>query len=312
MSTFTPTTWTLEPPDRSDQLAEAVVAALGRPMYGSLMPWGPIKSFFLGAISFGVLPRLYWPKLFARYCISEQRQFWYLLEWLRVRHGDRDAADLQNSLNTIGPAFTLRLVPMVCLIIIAASFAGLMMHPSLPLDSWLAATYGFKHYPTRGWEGKPLAVIRLHAVWTICLGFAFFAHWLHIREHAGNVNQLVRQINVVLLRHEVQPVGAYGPGVGARPLWVAGAIVGMIAGAWWAIPGALAGALQRQYMRRTSTRTRSELSQRVRTLLLHQRPSIDAPIARPLRVNCLNTLCASPMPPGALFCPRCGSRAADV
>jgi hypothetical protein len=312
MSSFVPTTWTLDPPDQTDQLAGVVVAALGRPMYGSLMPWGPVRSFFMGALSFGVLPLLYWPKLFGRFCISEQRQFWHLLEWLRVRHGDADAEDLQNSLNTIGPAFTLRLVPMVCLIIIAVSFAGLMMHPSLPSESWLAATYGFKHYPTRGWEGKPPAVIHLHAVWTLCLGFAFFAHWLQIREHAGNVNELVRKINRVLLRHEVPAVRAYGAGLGARPLWLAGAIVGMIAGAWWAIPAALAGGLQRQYMLRTSTRIRSELSQRVRTLLLHQRPSIDNPIARPLRVSCLNALCARPVPPGALFCPRCGSRAPDA
>jgi hypothetical protein len=121
---------------------------------------------------------------------------------------------------------------------------------------------------------------------------------------------LVRRINVVLMRHQVQPVGAYGPGVGIRPLWILAAAVGAICGVWWAIPAALAGAVQRQYMRRTSTRTRSEISQRVRTLLLRQGPPIDLPPSRPMRLACGNTLCASPIPPGAQFCPRCGFKAA--
>jgi hypothetical protein len=308
MSSFVPTTWTLEPPDQSDQLAGVVVAALGRPMYGSLMPWGPIRSFFMGALSFGVLPLLYWPKLFGNFCISEQRQFWHLLEWLRVRHGDADAVDLQNSLRTIGPAFTLRLVPTVCLIIIAVSFAGWSMTPALRNGGWLGATYGFSHDQRYGLSGSPIR--DLHMVWTVCLSFAYFSIWLHIREHAADVNQLVRRINAILLRQEIGPVGEYRPGLGVRPLWVAAGVVGAMAGVWWAIPAALAGALERRYMARTSTRIRSELSQRVRTLLL--RASVEAPIARPLRVACRNTLCASPMPPGALFCPRCGSKAADA
>jgi hypothetical protein len=301
MSSFTPTTWTLEPPDRRDQLAGAVVAALARPVTGSLVRWGPIKSLLVGAISFGVLPLVYWPKIFARFSISEQQQFWYLLEWLRVRHGDADAADLQDSLTAIGPALTLRLVPAVCLLIIAASFA---MNAPFSLDHWLAATYGLRHRP------MGLQTAKLHTVWAVCLAFAYFAHWLHVREHAANVNQLVRRINVVLMRHQVQPVGAYGPGVGIRPLWILAAAVGAICGVWWAIPAALAGAVQRQYMRRTSTRTRSEISQRVRTLLLRQGPPIDPPPSRPMRLACGNTLCASPIPPGAQFCPRCGFKAA--
>jgi hypothetical protein len=304
MSSFTPTSWTVEPPDRPDQLAGAVVAALGRPVYGSLLPWGPIKSLVLGAISLGVLPLLYWPRIFARFCISQQQQFWHLLEWLRVRHGDANAAELQRTLGAIVPPFTLRAAPLACLIIIAAFFGWPLLYSS----TWMATPLGIIHHPLASW--RRFSLNNFYMVWTICLCFAYGSLWLHIREHAANVNQLVRRINVILHHHELDPVSANDPGLGLRPLWIFAAIVGVMAGAWWAIPAALAGALQKQYMRRTSMRTRSELSQRVRTLLLRQRPPIDVPVARPLRFACRNALCVSPMPRGAQFCPRCGSRTA--
>jgi hypothetical protein len=307
MSTFTPTSRMLEPPDRPDQLAGAVISALGRPVYGSLLPWGPIKSFLLGAISLGVLPLLYWPRIFARFCIAQQQQFWHLLEWLRVRHGDAEAADLQRSLRAIVPPFTLRLAPVVCLIIIAASLFGWSINAPLHLGGWVLAPLGILGFPwSHAWR---FSLNNFYMIWTVCLCVAYGSLWLHIREQAARVRHLVGRINVILRRHDVDPVTAADPGLGLRPMWICAAVIGVMAGAWWAIPAALAGALQKQYIRRTSLRTRSELSQRVRTLLLRQHPPVDLPVAARLRLTCRNSLCACPLPTAAQFCPRCGSRA---
>lgn len=307
MSTFTPTSWTLDPPDRPDQLAGAVVSALGRPVYGSLQPWGAIKSLALGGISLGVAPLLYWPRNFGRFCVAQQQQFWHLLEWLRVRHGDADAAEIQRSLGAMVPPSTLRLAPMICLIIIAASLFGWSVNAPLHLGGWVVAPLGIFGFPWRHvWR---FSLGNFYTIWTVCLCVAYGSLWLHIREQAAHVRHLVGRINVILRRHEIDPVYAGDPGLGLRPLWVLSAAIGVMAGAWWAIPAALAGALQMQYVRRTSMRTRWELSQRVRTLLTRQRPPVDVPAIRPLRFACRNPLCASPMPTDAQFCPRCGSAA---
>jgi hypothetical protein len=303
MSSFAPTIRTLEPPEPPDQLAGAVMTALGRPVYGSLLPWGPIKSLVLGAISLGVLPLIIWPRIFARYCIAQQQQFWHLLEWLRIRQRDSDAAELQNSLGAIGPTVTLRLAPAICLIIVAMSFFGWPFFSG----AWLVRPLEMMRLPMPLW--RRFSLYNIHLVWTICLFFAYGSHWLHIREHAANVNQLVRRINAILYRHGITPVGVIEPGTGLRPLWILAAIVGVLAGAWWAIPAAMAGALQRQYMRRTSLQIRSQLSQRVAALMAGPRPPVDVPATPPRRLACGNSLCAGPIPVGAQFCPRCGARA---
>jgi hypothetical protein len=303
MSTFAPTTRTLDPPDPPDQLAGAVMSALGRPVYGSLVPWGPIKSLLLGAISLGVLPLIFWPRIFARYCLSQQQQFWHLLEWLRIRQHDNEAADLQNSLGAIGPVSTLRLAPAICLIIVAMSFFGWPFFSG----AWLAQPFGTMRWPIP--FVRRISLYNFHLIWTICLCFAYGSHWLHIREHAANVNQLVRRINAILSRHGVMPVAVIGPGMGLRPLWIFAAIVGVLAGAWWAIPAAMAGALQRQYMRRVSLQIRSQLSQRVALLMQGSRPPVVVAATPPRRAACRNALCAGPIPTGAQFCPRCGASA---
>ena len=47
---------------------------------------------------------------------------------------------------------------------------------------------------------------------------------------------------------------------------------------------------------------------RVSALLNHQRPAIDVPIPNGFRVVCRNQLCGKPLPGGAAFCSRCGTR----
>src|SRR5579872_5212603 len=115
MSAFTPTQTTLDPPVRPDNLSAAVLHSLSRPIYGRVA-WGPLRSFLLGAISFGIIPLIAWPRQFGRFVVAEQQQFWHLVEWLRIRTGDEEAARLRDSVRNTGAIPTLWIVPTILLV----------------------------------------------------------------------------------------------------------------------------------------------------------------------------------------------------
>jgi hypothetical protein len=120
---------------------------------------------------------------------------------------------------------------------------------------------------------------------------------------------LVRRLNMILTKQNLPPVPLFDVGIGLRPIWLLAGLIGLASGAIWAIPACLAGALHRQYVRRTSTRIRGELAVRVNMLLQRDRPAIDVPTPHGFRVACRNEKCGKMMDAGARFCPRCGMRA---
>jgi hypothetical protein len=73
----------------------------------------------------------------------------------------------------------------------------------------------------------------------------------------------------------------------------------------------LAGAAQRRYITKTGWRTRSELANRVRALLMRrgEQAGSAAPIPVPvyIRQRCVEARCRSELPPGVNFCRRCGT-----
>jgi hypothetical protein len=312
MSTFTPNQWTLDPAARPDQLSSAVLHSLSRPIAGRIV-WGPLKSFILGALTFGILPLIAWPKKFGRFVVAEQQQLWHLVEWLRIRTGDEEAARLRDSVRDTGAIPTLWIVPIVMLAILALNFFPWLDVSGLFLQRLFFATYdiGLRHPDTifsNRWHSGFFPNLRLYGIWTICLSVGYASHWLHVRQHAADVNRLLGQLNVIFVRQNLPPVRISGPGIGLRPLWVVAAVVGASCGVWWAIPAALAGGVHQRYILRNSNRIRSELAQRVSTLLHQNRPPMNVPTPHGFRVVCRNEMCAHSMPPGAAFCPRCGTR----
>ena len=313
MSAFTPTQWTLQPPDRPDNLSAAVLHSLSRPLRG-LMAWGPLKSFVLGALTFGILPLIAWPRRFRKFVVVEQRQLWHLVEWLRVRTGDADAAKLRNSLRDAGAMPTLWIIPAIMLIVLAWDFFPWLN----PFEFHRFHVYRMAYHAGH-WLNRPLRPFvwvpdirwdsfNLHTAWVACLSIAFASHWLHIQLHVSQVNALLRRLNPILQRQHLPPMAQYGVGLGLRPFWLLAGLIGAVFGAWWAIPAALAGAVQQRYCRRTGDRIRSELALRVGSLLLQQRPAIDVPLPHGFRVVCSNPLCGKTIPGPATFCPRCGTR----
>jgi hypothetical protein len=306
MSVFTPTFSNLEPRDSPDNLSSAVLHSLSRPIYGRVA-WGPLKSFILGGISFGILPIICWPRAFARFVAVEQQQFWHLLEWLHIRTGDPEAAKLRDSLRNTGVVPTMSIVPTILLIILAVNFLPRIgMHHGFDLNSILPVTYGFAP-----WAGQRIYFgywPHLFKVWTLCLCVAYLFHWFHVRSYISNVNQMLRRLNPILIRQQLPPVPMYEVGIGLRPGWWIAGLVGLACGAVWAIPAAIAGGVHQRYCRRVSTRIRGELALRVNAALNRQRPPINVPIPNGFRVVCTNQLCLKPLAGGATFCSRCGTR----
>ncbi len=315
MSQFTPTQWTLEPNARPDHLSAAVLHSLSRP--ARRLAWGPVKTFILGGLTFGILPLIVWPKKFARFVVFERQQLWHLVEWLRIRTGEDEAAALGDSVRDTGAIATLWIVPLIMLVILASIVIPWLKTPGLNFSSLLSGTYFFDgvrpdalFIPRWGRHLLPVPV-HFYRIWTICLSIAYASHWLHVQQHAADVHRVVRRMNLIFARRQVPPVGLLSPGLGLRPLWILAALAGVGCGAWWGIPAALAGAVHQRYVERCSTRIRGELAQRVRMLLQEQRPAVDVPTPHGFRVVCRNKLCEKSAPAGAAFCPRCGTRLAS-
>src|SRR5258706_10133425 len=101
LSQFHPTNLSVEPPPPPDYLAGAVLQGLSRPIGGRLS-WGVLKSLFLGAVSFGLLPILAWTPGFRAFVIAEQQQLLHLAQWVRqnsahplARQLESDAVELR-------------------------------------------------------------------------------------------------------------------------------------------------------------------------------------------------------------------------
>jgi hypothetical protein len=122
---------------------------------------------------------------------------------------------------------------------------------------------------------------------------------------------LIRRLNLILTKQSLPPVALFDVGLGLRPLWLLAGLIGLANGAVWAIPACFAGALHQRYVRKTSSRIRGELAQRVNILLQQQRPPINVPTPHGFRAVCRNERCGKTVPTAATFCPRCGTRMRD-
>ena len=98
--------------------------------------------------------------------------------------------------------------------------------------------------------------------------------------------------------------------MGFHPAWVVGAIVMVMCGGVWGVPMMLAGAVHATYSKYCSQMVRRQMAMRVREMLLSHRPALDVPLPTRLRTTCSNNLCKATLPKEAVYCPRCGTRAA--
>lgn len=142
----------------------------------------------------------------------------------------------------------------------------------------LAVSFLTSDSADRFWQGTyTLASIHgfsLHWCWVLAVSFGYFCHWFSVRRYL-----FARRV----LDETMMPPADLGPpGVA----WVVVAVILCALGAWWAIPMALAGSLQRRH-----------------SVLRY------VPPASGVR-TCRTTGCGRALPASALYCPRCGGTTA--
>jgi hypothetical protein len=302
---FTPTSIQVDPPNRPDQLAEAVLASLSRGRSGYRgRPWGLLKTAILSFFSMGILPLLIWPKRFRDFMKVEQQQLLMLADWLKLRTGRAEAAELRDQAAAKLDS-TAQSEPVHVAVLMLAALALFSVLTAQNFDavglwytSWNPGPYGRHGHSFIG-------------IWTILLTAGYFVHWLGVCRHAAALEDYVAKFNAITSTEGVPPVRVPSVGLGIEPLWIVAALIGLSRGCLWAIPLSLAGVVQARYVLVTSRRTRGELARRVKSMLLSSRPALAVrSTPRPPSTQCLNEKCRAPVRLGAAFCPRCGSHSA--
>jgi hypothetical protein len=280
-----------------DRLAGALLYSLSRPMPDKGM-WGLARTVLLGVLSFGLWPLFEWIKRFGDLARAESVQWEHLAEWLRLRSGYPESAELARWIPRTDKGLLLRSISLVCGVGVIWAFF-LHLHGQFSWAMLMGATY-------RG--GLSPLTARLFTIWTIGLGVGYLVHWLNVALHVRATERLIGQINSLAQREGFGPMPTPAGGWGLRPMWLVAGIVLTVMGAGWGLPMMLAGALQRRYVLSTGRRMRGMVAERLRAMLSLRHPTMSLPTPVMLRRRCDNPVCRSTVSMAANYCPRCGSR----
>jgi hypothetical protein len=283
----------------TDHLAASVLRSLGR-SFRDQFSLTSADAAITGLLTFGLLPLWKLHRQFRDYITFEKQQLWHLAEWLRVRRGGEETLALHEALRKHRTSIFLSLVKFCgAAAFIAAVFVE--MHGRFRLRGLIDETYKLNW--VRDWPGHTIWV-----AWIAGLGIAYAAHWLQVILHERRLERFADKFNKVALREGVAPIADPPFDLGINTGWIIGAgLLAWLGGALWAIPMALAGAVQRRYINRTATRTRGELLDRARTMIAQQRPAVAVPNYAIHGRRCDNPRCRAAIKAGARFCSRCGT-----
>lgn len=292
------------PGGETDHLAASVLRSLGR-SFRDRFSLTAADAAIGGLLTFGLLPLWRLHAQFRDYVTFEKQQLWHLAEWLRVRRGGDEALALHDALRGYRTSFLLSLGKFLgAAAFVAVAFNELhgRFNPGRLLDetyrlNWLR--YGQNH--------------RVWIAWVAGLGIAYALHWLQVVLHERRLERFAGRFNKVALREGVAPIGDPPFDLGLKTGWIVSAgLLAWLGGALWAVPMALAGAVQRRYINRTATRTRGELLDRARTMIAQQRPAVAVPSYVIHGRRCDNPGCKAPLKAGARYCSRCGTSAGVI
>jgi hypothetical protein len=310
MSQFSPTGYTVHPPQPADSLGRAVVDALSRPLSPHAAAWHLVPALLGGMVSFGVWPPLSWPGRLRELIHTEEQQFSHLAEWLHSRNGSFQTTELVELAHGMRFRAALWWAPVLLTWMVVLAFAWLVWLPAPSLQyAWrygLACTYQYGHL--RPWNLWPHDVWRLFVLWNAGLSIAYLVQWGHVVRHQNAAARFVVRLNRVLEMEGQSPVPVPATELSLRPLGLAASVVVMwIWGAMWALPMMLAGAQQKRYTS-GSNAIRAAMAQRVRAMLGSQPSAAGAAVAvNAAPARCGETRCQADLRPGARFCPRCGT-----
>lgn len=287
----------------SDQLGASVLQSLARSLRG-LFSLAAVQATGLGLLTFGLLPLLRLHRDFRSYTAFENQQSWHAAEWLRMRSGVQEASALADyAARRRDRSSDGFFVAAASLAVGAAGFTLFLTMGDHP--SWRGLIE--RTYPSRSAAPMAPAVAMGFVAWNIGLGVAYTLHWLRVRMQVKRLRGFAERFNAVALREDVDPLSEPRQRVGLTIPWIVGAAISCAVGAFWAIPLALAGASQRVYINETAGQFRIELLERLRLILVKQRPAVAVPNYVIQDRRCSNALCRAMLRAGALFCPRCGA-----
>jgi hypothetical protein len=266
---------------------------------------GAVRTLLLAVVSLGFLPVVTWTRRFRAFARFERQQLWHLAEWLRLHTGRPEAAALTGLAER---ARWQRAIGIAAFVVAAATFATVALtlwREPAAIDA-LVTAIRVDRSPARLARHGAAPLVALIA-WNAGLSIVYALHWLQVRLHAVAVRRFVDGLNVVLAAERVEPVVAPPSGAGVHPAWLAVGAAGVVCGAVWALPMALAGGLQRRYINVWCPAIRAAVADRVRTMLQGQRPAVALPPWGGEALVCQELRCGAEIPAEARFCPRCGT-----
>lgn len=292
---------------------------------GRLIPGSPgagvVGTFLIGVLTFGLFPIIAWALRWSGYVAAERRHYHGVAEWLRQHSRHPSVGRFAERVAALRGRPVLSVLAVACSVLTITLFvaAFVPLGPDAPIE----ATYRFLPRTDRLFDfnsGNPTVMLRqsVFLAWSGLLAIAYFCHWLQVQLHARDVRRMLDEFNTVALHDGLSPVFLQPIGLGVRPLWAIGAVLLILNSAPWGVAMMLAGAVQRRYTRRAEPALSGAMACRIRDLaaIRRQAPS-PAPasssgpttVVPKVRLRCTTDGCRMPLPAGAVFCPRCGSRA---
>jgi hypothetical protein len=255
---------------------------------------GPFFTAVLSLISLGLLPLVIWPTRWAEFLDEERHDLLELIQWWRRRVDPTDAARLDKIARKLRPRPMLIVLPWL-----AVSFNIILMAMRLAQGDTLQTLWNitFKHaryLPDR---------TPVYAVWILTLSIAYGLHWFAVVSHTSAVRRLMHWTNRLARDNHFVRIQISALAAGIGPGWIIVAILLCFAHAWWAIPMALAGGLQRRYCMQSSPVIRIALARQARDAFAIVQSGGDH--------FCFAGHCGTRLPAQAKFCPRCGT-ASDI
>ena len=283
---------------QTDHLATSVMRSLSRTQHDRFS-LSPMRAALLGVLTFGLVPLWQLRKQFRNYVAMEKQQLWHLAEWLRNRRGGEHAQAVADAVTTIQWRRGLSAIGTASLVAVMVGLIYLLRSGHSYRELIRLA---FDEHATR-------RELSMFLAWNVLLFIGFASHWLQIRLHVNDLQRVAQRMNELAKRENVAPIAIPRMELQNLTPWIIAAIVMAFFGGIWAVPMALAAASQRTYVNDVSSRLRTELLERLRAMMMQNRPAVAMPTYTIHGRRCGNDLCRALLPVGAEYCPRCGSAA---